>query len=52
MLNTAVGLVLDRSIVQQITGLGADLSAITLHPNLEQLLQQGMSGGAEQATGF
>ena len=25
---------------------------MTLDPNLEQLLQQGMSGGAEQAAGF
>ena len=52
ILTAAVRVALGRSIVQQITGLGADLPVMTLDPNLEQLLQQGMSGGAEQAAGF
>jgi len=39
--------VLGRSIVQQISGMGADLSVVTLEPSLEQLLHQTLHGGAD-----
>jgi flagellar biosynthesis protein FlhA len=52
VLTAAVRVALGRSIVQQITGLGSDLPVMTLDPGLEQLLQQGMAGGPEQAAGF
>ncbi len=52
VLTAAVRVSLSRSIVQQISGMGADLSVMTLDPRLEQLLQQTLAGGADQAGGL
>lgn len=51
VLTTAVRTSLGRMIVQQINGMAAELSVITLDPNLEQLLHQAVQadgvGGVE-----
>jgi len=52
ILTVAVRVALGRSIVQQIGGTATELPVITLDPALEQILQQSISGGAEQAAGF
>ena len=52
VLTAAVRVALSRSIVQQISGMGADLPVMTLDPRLEQLLQQTLAGGADQAGGL
>ncbi|MDT8384991.1 MAG: flagellar biosynthesis protein FlhA [Gammaproteobacteria bacterium] len=46
-LTAASRVALGRSIVQQISGMGADLSVVTLDPTLEQILHQTLHGGAE-----
>ncbi len=52
VLTAAVRVALSRSIVQQISGMAADLPVMTLDPRLEQLLQQTLAGGTEQAGGL
>lgn len=52
MLTAAVRVALGRSIVQQISGTGGDMSVMTLDPALEQILQQSVVGGHDQATGI
>ena len=47
VLTAASRVALGRSIVQQISGMGADLSVVTLDPSLEQILHQTLHGGAE-----
>ena len=47
VLTAASRVALGRSIVQQISGMGADLSVVTLEPSLEQILHQTLHGGAE-----
>lgn len=47
VLTAASRVALGRSIVQQITGMGVDLSVVTLEPTLEQILHQTLQGGAE-----
>jgi flagellar biosynthesis protein FlhA len=47
VLTAASRVALGRSIVQQISGMGADLSVVTLEPSLEQILHQTLQGGAE-----
>ena len=51
VLTAHVRIALGRSIVQQISGMGAELPVLTLEPNLEQLLQQTLQG-ADQAGGL
>jgi flagellar biosynthesis protein FlhA len=51
VLTARVRVALGRSIVQQISGMGAELAVLTLEPNLEQLLQQTLQG-ADQAGGL
>jgi len=52
VLTAAVRVALGRSIVQQISGMGAELSVLTLEPSLEQILHQTLQGGAEGAGGL
>ncbi len=52
VLTAAVRVALGRSIVQQISGMGAELSVLTLEPSLEQILHQTLQGGAESAGGL
>jgi len=52
VLTAAVRVALGRSIVQQISGIGADLSVLTLEPSLEQILHQTLQGGVEGAGGL
>ena len=47
VLTSAVRVALGRSIVQQISGIGAELPVMTLDPSLEQLLHQTLQSGAE-----
>jgi flagellar biosynthesis protein FlhA len=47
LLTAAVRVALGRSIVQQITGLRAELPVITLDPQLEQVLGDSMLGGGD-----
>jgi flagellar biosynthesis protein FlhA len=47
VLTSAVRVALGRSIVQQISGMGAELPVLTLEPSLEQLLHQTLHSGAE-----
>jgi flagellar biosynthesis protein FlhA len=47
VLTAAVRVALGRSIVQQISGIGADLPVMTLDPSLEQILHQTLESGAE-----
>ena len=51
-LTAAVRVALGRSIVQQISGMGADLPVMTLDSRLEQILQQTLAGGADQVGGL
>jgi flagellar biosynthesis protein FlhA len=52
VLTAAARVALGRSIVQQISGMGADLSVVTLEPRLEQILHQTLHGGAEGGGGL
>jgi len=52
VLTAAVRVALGRSIVQQISGMGAELSVLTLEPSLEQILHQTLQGGVEGAGGL
>ena len=52
VLTAATRVALGRSIVQQIGGMGAELTVLTLEPSLEQILQQTLQGGAEGAGGL
>jgi flagellar biosynthesis protein FlhA len=52
VLTAAARVALGRSIVQQISGMGAELSVLTLEPSLEQILHQTLQGGAEGAGGL
>ncbi|HEC18790.1 MAG TPA: flagellar biosynthesis protein FlhA [Gammaproteobacteria bacterium] len=52
VLTAAVRVALGRSIVQQISGMGAELPVLTLDPSLEQILHQTLQGGAEGAGGL
>ncbi len=52
VLTAAVRVALGRSIVQQISGMGDELSVLTLEPSLEQILHQTLQGGAEGAGGL
>jgi len=52
VLTAAVRVALGRSIVQQISGVGAELSVLTLEPSLEQILHQTLQGGVEGAGGL
>lgn len=52
VLTAASRVALGRSIVQQISGMGADLSVVTLEPTLEQILHQTLQGGAEGGGGL
>ncbi|MCF6338335.1 MAG: flagellar biosynthesis protein FlhA [Gammaproteobacteria bacterium] len=52
VLTAAVRVALGRSIVQQISGMEAELSVLTLEPSLEQILHQTLQGGAEGAGGL
>jgi flagellar biosynthesis protein FlhA len=52
VLVAAVRVGLGRSIVQNITGLRHELPVITLDPSLEQVLQDSMTNGADNAPGF
>ncbi|MBN4079197.1 flagellar biosynthesis protein FlhA [Beggiatoa alba] len=52
VLTAAVRVSLGRSIVQQISGMGVDLSVVTLEPSLEQILHQTLQGGAEGGGGL
>jgi len=52
VLTAAVRVALGRSIVQQISGMGAELSVLTLEPSLEQILHQTLQGGAEGTGGL
>jgi len=52
VLTAVVRVALGRSIVQQISGMGAELSVLTLEPSLEQILHQTLQGGAEGAGGL
>ncbi|HHI94972.1 MAG TPA: flagellar biosynthesis protein FlhA [Gammaproteobacteria bacterium] len=52
VLTAAVRVALGRSIVQQISGMGAELPVLTLEPSLEQILHQTLQGGAEGAGGL
>jgi flagellar biosynthesis protein FlhA len=47
LLTAAVRVSLGRSIVQQITGLRAELPVVTLDPQLEQVLGDSMLGGGD-----
>jgi flagellar biosynthesis protein FlhA len=51
VLTAHVRIALGRSIVQQISGMGAELPVLTLDPTLEQLLHQTLQG-ADQAGGL
>lgn len=51
-LTQAVRQALGRMIVQNITGMAAELPVITLEPNLEQLLLDTIQGAADGAAGF
>jgi flagellar biosynthesis protein FlhA len=52
VLTAAVRAALGRSIVQQINGVGAELSVMTLEPSLEQLLQKSTQSSVEEWSGF
>jgi flagellar biosynthesis protein FlhA len=52
VLTAACRVALGRSIVQQISGMGAELPVVTLDPTLEQILHQTLQGGAEAAGGL
>jgi len=52
VLTAASRVALGRSIVQQISGMGADLSVVTLDPSLEQILHQSLQGGVEGGGGL
>lgn len=52
VLTAASRVALGRSIVQQISGMGAELPVVTLDPTLEQILHQTLQGGAEAAGGL
>jgi flagellar biosynthesis protein FlhA len=52
VLTAASRVALGRSIVQQISGMGADLSVVTLEPRLEQILHQTLHGGVEGGGGL
>lgn len=52
VLTAAVRAALGRSIVQQINGVAAELSVMTLEPALEQLLQKSTQANAEEWSGF
>jgi flagellar biosynthesis protein FlhA len=52
VLTAAARVALGRSIVQQISGMAAELSVLTLEPSLEQILQQTLQGGVDGAGGL
>ena len=52
VLAATVRVALGRSIVQQISGMGAELPVLTLDPSLEQILHQTLQGGADAAGGL
>ena len=52
ILTTLVRVSLGRQIVQNIFGMAAELSVMTLHPTLEQLLQQSAQGADGQVMAF
>lgn len=52
VLTSAVRVALGRSIVQQISGIGAELPVVTLDPSLEQILHQTLQSGAEATGGL
>lgn len=52
VLTSASRVALGRSIVQQISGIGAELPVVTLDPMLEQILHQTLQSGAEAAGGL
>ena len=52
VLTAAARVALGRSIVQQISGMGAELAVLTLEPSLEQILHQTLMSGAEAAGGL
>lgn len=52
VLAASVRVALGRSIVQQISGMGAELPVLTLDPALEQILHQTLQGGADAAGGL
>lgn len=52
VLTAACRVALGRSIVQQISGMGADLTVVTLEPSLEQILHQTLHGGPEGGGGL
>ena len=47
VLTSSVRVALGRSIVQQISGIGAELPVVTLEPSLEQILHQTLNSGTE-----
>ncbi|NOX76122.1 MAG: flagellar biosynthesis protein FlhA [Gammaproteobacteria bacterium] len=52
VLTAHVRVSLGRSIVQQISGMGAELPVLTLDPSLEQILHQTLQSGAESGGGL
>ena len=52
VLTAHVRVALGRSIVQQISGMGAELSVLTLDPSLEQILHQSIQSGADVGGGL
>lgn len=52
VLSTQVRVSLGRQIVQNIFGMASELSVMTLHPSLEQILQQSVQGKDGQVMAF
>ena len=52
VLTSLVRVALGRQIVQSIFGMASELSVMTLHPSLEQILQQSSQGASGQMLAF
>jgi len=52
ILTAAVRVALSRLIVQHINGLQDEIPVVTLAPELEQILQQSITGGGEESVGI